>query len=121
MVGAALAALVARLKAAGFGSVSVDPSELNPSPVAIWLQPRTVTDLTLAGGGTLTAWCYLIGPNLDTRQVMTLLDDALSGVLELDDVSLSSDDDAVDLAAAVLLPNNTAPLPAYRLALDLDL
>lgn len=120
MVLDALEGLAATLKGEGFGSVSVDPADLDPANVAIWLQPRSIADLRLGGGGTLTAWCYLIGPNLETRQVMALLDDALSTVLALDVVSLSADE-AVDLAAAVLLPHTTTPLPAYRLAIDLDL
>jgi hypothetical protein len=121
MIGPALAALKAELTGAGFGSVDVDPAVLHTSPVAVWLQPRTIRGWRLGGGGTLTAWAYLIASNLDTPQVITLLDDALEAVLALDAVSLSDDDDAVDLAAAVLLPHTTTPLPAYRLALDIEL
>ena len=117
----ALDAFIGQLEAAGFAA-SVDPAELNPNPVAVWVQPRTVGSLTLGGTGTLTAWCYLVCGNFDTAQVLTLLDDALEGLLDMDAVSLSDDaagTAAVDLAAAVLLPNMTAPLPAYRVAVDL--
>lgn len=112
--------LVGRLKAAGFTGSSIDPTEVNP-PAAVWVQPRGIRDLTLAGGGTLEVWLYLIGPNTDTEHVMGLLDDGLQALLADDlDLALSSDD-PIDLAAAVLLPGNTNALPAYRLAVDLDL
>lgn len=66
-------------------------------------------------------WLYLIIANLETPRAMELLDDSLEGVLELG-LSLSDTDEAIDLAAAVILPNDpTTPLPAYRLAVDLDL
>lgn len=116
----ALEEFAGHLRTAGYGSVSVDPAALDPNPVAIWLQPRTVHDLTLGGTGSLTVWCYLIAGNLDVDQVLGLLDDALSGLLELDEVAVA-DGDAVDLAAAVLLPHTTTPLPAFRVAVDLDI
>lgn len=116
---AACAELVARLRAAGF-LADVDPERLNPDPAAIWVQPREVRDWTLAGGATLVAWLYLVVGNTDTPHAMTLLDDALEGVLEL--VAPADSDNTIDLTAAVVLPANpSAPLPAYRVAVDLDL
>lgn len=120
-VKATLDGFAAQLRAAGYGSVSIDPADLDPNPVALWLQPRTIGDLTLGRGGTLVCWVYLIGGNLDYPQVVGILDDALTGLLELDAVALSDGDDAIDLAAAVLLPHTTTPLPAYRVAVDLDI
>lgn len=116
MIGAALDGLAVQLRAAGFGSVDADPEVLSPSPVAIWLQPRTLTGFTLGGGGTVTVWVYLIAAG-ETAQALTLLDDALAAVLPL---VTPARDEPVDLAAAVALPD-TPPLPAYRVAVAIDL
>jgi hypothetical protein len=115
----ALEQLVARLRAAGF-SASVDPEELSADTACVWVQPRTLAGWRLAGGAELTVWLYLVVPNVETSHALALLDDALAGVLALD-LPLS-DDDTIDLAAAVVLPANPGtPLPAYRLAVDLEL
>jgi hypothetical protein len=120
-IGSALAELRADLEAAGFDRVSVDPEKLVTDPGCIWLQPRQVRDVTLGGGGTLVVWCYLIVGNHETEHAIELLDDALAGVFAAG-VALSDTDEAIDLAAAVILPGNpTTPLPAYRVAVDLDL
>lgn len=111
--------LVAALTGAGFRA-SVDPEQLATDPGCIWVQPREVRDYTLAGGATLVVWLYLIVANVETEQAMTLLDDTLAGVLEL--VDLAESDPVIDLSSAILLPSNpTTPLPAYRLAVDLEL
>lgn len=118
-VKAACEALAAKLKAPEVGLVAdINPEALNP-PCA-WITPREIRDFTLNGGGTLVAWVYLIAPDVETPRAMSLLDDALEGLLEVADIAES--DNTVDLAAAVLLPTNPAkPLPAYRVAVDLDL
>jgi hypothetical protein len=116
---AACLELVAQLKAAGFTGSSIDPTEVNP-PAAVLVQPRTITGLTLGGGATLTVWCYLLAPNVDADHAMRLLDDGLEGLLALD-LALSDDETAVDLNAALILPGAQTPLPAYRLAVDLEL
>jgi hypothetical protein len=112
--------LVGQLRGAGFHSVSIDPEELSPDPVCLWVQPRGIGAFTLAGGATLSVWLYAITGNVDTAHAMELLDDALAGVLALE-LTLSDTDQPVDLAAAVVLPHQSQALPAYRLALDLDL
>ena len=118
-VSAACGELVDQLTAAGFRA-SVDPEQLVTDPGCVWVQPREVRDYTLAGGGTLVVWLYLIVADVETEQAMTLLDDTLAGVLDLVDVAAS--DDVIDLSSAVILPSNpTTALPAYRLAADLDL
>jgi hypothetical protein len=116
--GVALAGLVEQLRAAGF-TAALDPAELNTDPAGVWVQPRTLQRLT-RDTGVLVAWLYVIAGTTDTAAAVTRLDDALEGLLEL--VQLADTDDVIDLAAAVALP--TAPstvLPAYRLAVDLDL
>ena len=117
-VTAACDELLVELRDAGFRA-DVDPEKLVTDPGCVWVQPRDIRDYTLAGGGTLVVWLYLIVANVETPQAMTLLDDALEGVLELVDVAAS--DDVIDLSAAVILPGNPGqPLPAYRVAVDLD-
>jgi hypothetical protein len=111
--------LVDELKAAGFPGSSLDPETVDP-PAAVWVQPRTIHDLTMSGGATLTVWLYVLGSSDDTAVVMGKLDDALEGLLELG-LTFADDETPIDLTAAVLLPGRNAPLPAYRLAVDLDL
>jgi hypothetical protein len=114
----ACAELVARLQAADFASVSVDPAELNPDPVALWVQPRERRHLT-RDTGTVLAWIFIICGNTEVDDAFRLLDDALDGVLGV--VIPADSDDTIDLTTPVLLPGNTTPLPAFRVAVDLDL
>jgi hypothetical protein len=51
---------------------------LNPTPAAVWVQPRTERP-TLAAAGTLVVWLYLIVANTETDRAMALLDDASRG------------------------------------------
>jgi hypothetical protein len=119
-VKAACSELVELLKAAGYVAAT-DPEALHAAPGCVWVQPRQILDPTLGGGATLVAWLYLIVANTETDRAMELLDDALGGLLELG-LPLSESDDSIDLTAAVALPSAPSqPLPAYRLAVDLDL
>jgi hypothetical protein len=114
--------LVADLKAAGLTGSHYDPELVNP-PAAAWVERRSIRDLTLGGGGTVQVYVYLLAVTDDDDGedvVIGKLDDALAGVLPI--LTLSDDDDApVNLNAPVLLPGYATPLPAYRLAVDLDL
>jgi hypothetical protein len=117
-VGAALDELVQQIRAAGMRA-DVDPELLNLDPSAVWVQPRELRTEAPAVR-TLVVWLYLIVKGDEAAHVITLLDDGLEALLEL--VDLAESDDVIDLSAAVLLPSNpTAPLPAYRLAVDLEL
>lgn len=118
-VGETCAELVTVLKQAGFTGSSVDPAEVNP-PAAVYVQPRALDALTLGGGGRLLVWLYLIVPDVDPAHAMTLLDDGLAGLLDLD-LDLADDDAPIDLNAAIVLPHTTTPLPAYRVAVHLEL
>lgn len=110
--------LEARMKAAGYVA-SIDPEQVYPP--GVWIQPRTVTDRDLHGGGELVVWLYLLAPNVETHDALRVLDDLLSGLDELD-VAVDPDDPDVDLTAAVALPSSpSTPLPAYRLAVRTDL
>jgi hypothetical protein len=118
-ISAACAELVDQLGAAGFRA-SVDAEQLIVDPAGVWVSPREVRDYTLAGGATLTVWLYLIVSNVDTEHALRLLDDLLEGVLEL--VTPADTDSTVDLTSAIVLPTNpTNPLPAFRVAVDLEL
>jgi hypothetical protein len=116
----ACAELVDRLKAADFASVSVDPAELSPQPVALWISPRQISGYTLGGGAQLLAYVYIVCGNVEIDDAFRLLDDALEGVLAVIDPADS--DDVIDLTTPVILPGNPGtPLPAFRVAVDLDL
>lgn len=119
----ALDQLVAQLKAAGLTGSHYDPDLVDP-PAAAWVQARAIRDVTLDGGGTLVVWIYLLaapGEQEGTAEVFGKLDDALAVLDELGLALDDSDGDAVDLTAAVLLPERQTPMPAFRLAVELDL
>jgi hypothetical protein len=80
-IAATVTALEDRMQLAGY-SASMDPERVNPP--GVWLSPRTVTDRTLAGGGSLVLWLYLIAPNVAAHQALALLDDLLEGLDDLD-------------------------------------
>ena len=116
---AACAELVDRFTASGFRA-HIDPEQLVTDPSCVWVQPRELRDITLGGNATLVVWCYLIVANVEALHALTLLDDLLEGVLEL--VQPADTDDVVDLSAAIVIPSNpTNPLPAFRVAVDLEL
>lgn len=111
--------LEARLQATG-RSASFDPSLVDPP--GVWIQPRRVTDYHLAGGGTVNAWLFLIVGNLEFHAALAALDDLLAALDDLDVPTAGGIDGDLDLLATVILPANpTTPLPAYRIAVDLDL
>jgi len=112
-------ALAARLSDPAVGlPAGIDPQEL--SPPCAWITPREIRDPTLGAAATLVVWVYLITGNVDPADAMGRLDDQLDGLLEV--VDPADSDDVIDLAASVILPANpTTPLPAYRVAVDLDL
>ena len=111
----ALQTVVDELRAAGYRA-DVDATLLDLNPAAVWVTPRELLDMRQ----TLRVWLYLIIGNTETARALELLDDALEGVLELLG-ALPDDDEVIDLAAAVILPGHPAPLPAYRVQIDLDL
>lgn len=115
----ALDRLKAALTAAGFRP-TIDPAELDPQSGGVLLEPRELRDLTLAGGGTVVVWVYLVVPNVEPARALELLDDALEGIAPVADFS-AHEDPPVDLAAAVRIPSTQTVLPAYRVAIDLDL
>lgn len=99
-------------------TAGIDPETL--SPPCVWIQPREVRDFRLGGGGTLVAWCYVIATNTDTPNAMSLLDDMLDAVIEV--AGIAESDRTIDLAAALTLPSSPSTvLPAYRVAVDLEM
>jgi hypothetical protein len=117
-ISAAVGDLVGQLRADGYNA-SLDPAQLSADTACVWVSPREVRGWTLAGGARCLVWLYLIVPNVEYADALRLLDDALDGVL--DRYGPAEDDDTVDLTTAVTLPHTTTPLPAFRVAIDLDL
>lgn len=119
-VGAACRELVRRLKDADF-SATLDPEVLDPP--AVWVQPRTIGELTLGDTATLTVWLWLVVGNFDADHALTLLDDGLEALLELlddHDIGFADVEDPI-IFGPVALPGQTQALPAYRLAVTLEL
>lgn len=107
-----LADLAAQLTAVGIPA-AIEPGEV-PVPGA-WVTGREATVTTLGGGGTVTAYVYLIAPDngvLNAHKELT----RLLGLVPADWLA-----GPVSLNEGVALPANpTAPLPAYRVPVDLD-
>lgn len=121
-VKAACDELLEWLNADDFTGSHYDPELVHPP--AVWVQPRAIHSVTLGGSASLTVWLYLIVGGYETEQAMTLLDDGLDGLLELLErhgLSFAEDETPITLTAAVALTSGAAPLPAYRLTVDLEL
>lgn len=104
--------LVATLKGAGLRA-AVDPRDLNPP--CVWVSPRSVAHDLLGGGGTVTFDLLLIVADNGAASALT----ALTGLLDQVLTVVDPDADTV-LSDTVTLPNGSAPLPAFRVAVDLE-
>lgn len=119
-VGVACRELVRQLRDADF-SATLDPELLDPP--AVWVQPRTIHDLTLGDSAALTVYLWSVVGNFDAEHALELLDDGLAGllaVLDDHDVAFADVDDPI-VFGPVQLPGQSVALPAYRIAVDLDL
>ena len=93
---------------------SVEPSEV-PVPGA-WVTARTADIETLAGGGTLHAYVYLIAAENGIREAHKELGKLLA---LMPDTWVAGE---LSLNEGVALPANpSTPLPAYRVPVDLDI
>lgn len=110
---AELEALAEALTAVGVPA-SVEPSEVQVP--GAWVTARTAVIETLAGGGTLHAYVYLIAPDNGIRQSHEELGRLLA---RMPDTWVAGE---LSLNEGVALPANpNTPLPAYRVPVDLDL
>jgi hypothetical protein len=91
-----------------------------PVPGA-WVQARQVDQLRPAGGGNLQAYVWLIAPDTGTGPALDTLADLLDVALAVLEPSTWADGEVIDTGQAVVLPHTATPLPAFRLAVDIDI
>lgn len=98
-------------------------ASLDPATVQVpgaWVTPRTITDLTLGGYGTLTAHVWLIAPDVGTLEALDLLNGLLDAALPIVQ-PVTSEGDSLDLGTSLILPANpNTALPAFRIITELD-
>jgi hypothetical protein len=82
-----------------------------------WLTVQTIDVTTLAGGGTVRAYLFLVGP-MGAEDVTTLTE--LAGMLEKV-LTVVTPVEPVDTSYGVTLPHTTGTFPSFRLDLDLDI
>lgn len=85
---------------------TLDPAGLNVP--AVWVTPANIAPEFLSGGGTVTAYLYLIVANSAPLDVLDGFDQLLGDVLALVD----SDGDIVP--QSIVLPGNPQTMPALR-------
>jgi hypothetical protein len=96
------------------------PTSLDPATVQVpgaWITPRTITDLTMGGHGTLTAHVWLIAPDVGVLEAL----DILNGLLELAVPiagPVTSEGDSLDVGTSIILRD--VALPAFRIITELD-
>jgi hypothetical protein len=108
----ALRALAAELTAAGV------PAALSRGSLKVpgaWVRPDTTDGpVNLAGGGQARVSVLLVAPEGGDEEALTDLTDLL-------DLALTVLDPVEPVDTSVVLPLNNNRLPAFRLAVDLDL
>lgn len=110
---AALEDTAADITAAG---VPCSPDRSRVDAGEAWLTVQTIDVTTLAGGGTLRCFLFLIGPQ-GQEDLATLI--ALAGMLEKA-LTVVTPVEPVDTSYGVTLPHSTGTFPSFRLDLDLD-
>jgi hypothetical protein len=99
------------------------PASIEPGQVAVpgaWVQARQVDQLRLDGGGNLQASVWLIAPDTGTGPALDTLADLLDVALAVLAVDVG-DGEVIDTGQGVVLPHTATPLPAFRLAVDIDI
>ena len=107
---AAVDHLVATLAGAGL-RVTTESSTV--APPGVWVQARTVEVETLDESSRLRVYVYLIASESGGRTALVALGELLDKALTVIDP-----DEPTELNHSVALPDS-APLPAYRLVVDL--
>ena len=92
----------------------MDPRELDLNPAAVWVQPREISTTARPCG----CGCYLI---VSTARPATALRCWTTPWPACSTCRPVPEDDVFDLSTALVLPSGPTPLPAYRVAVDLDL
>nr|DAL07366.1 MAG TPA: hypothetical protein [Caudoviricetes sp.] len=108
--------IVTVTKTAGIPA-TIDPPRITPP--GAWISARRLSTQTFPGYFATVADVYLIARDTGIIQAIETLDDMLEtiiGAIEEDD-RLEITDSALD--ESVTLPHGAAPLPAYRLTLEI--
>lgn len=118
-----------RIKAAGdhlcaeLSTVLTQRASTDPGRVergGAWVRPASAGPSTLAGAWLVRFDVFLVASDTDEPTARDRLTKSLDTVLDVVDL-VPDDDQPVDLAAAVALPNNpTLRLPAFRLRVQVD-
>ena len=121
-VGELCATLQAALRAAADSAdaggivVSTDPDRVDRG--GAWVSPREATPANLADAFEVVCHVWLIAADADEPTARAQLSRSLDVVADLVDLA---DDEAIDLAGSIALPNNpTTRLPAYRLIVTIE-
>lgn len=91
---------------------TIDPRDVNAP--AVWVSPRQI-DHDILAGGTVTVDLWLVAPDNGTPRALAVLDEMLSAVLGVVDP-----DAPTSLAESLKLPDSPAPLPAFRVTVQLE-
>ncbi|MFC4127387.1 hypothetical protein [Nocardia rhizosphaerae] len=91
---------------------SIDPRNINAP--AVWVSARQI-DHDILAGGTVTVDLWLIAPDTGIPNALGVLSEMLAAVL-----SVVDPDAPTSLAESVRLPDAPAPLPAFRVTVNLE-
>lgn len=109
---ATLQPLVDALTAGGVPA-TLDPQNLNPP--GAWIQLESLQHNILRGRSTIRARIYLVTGDAPAATVLDQLDQLLTATLAVATPNTPLDTESV----TVTLPNDSTPLPALQLTIDL--
>lgn len=99
-------------------TASTDPGRVERG--GAWVRPRSARQSNMTGDWSVRLEVFLVAADVDEPTARRRLTASLDKVLDVVDL-VDDDDEAIDLAAALALPNNpTTRLPAFRLLVEVD-
>lgn len=120
MVTEALDKVIDALKSIGIDA-TIDPPKINPP--AAWVSARRLNRPRLAGIPDVTVDVFLIARDAGIPTAVHVLEGMLADVLDLvnDRHDLEIDWNETNLGNSVTLPQGGGPLPAYSLAITVEI
>jgi hypothetical protein len=110
--------LCRQLTAALGKPASTDPGRVDRG--GAWVRPKSAKPSNMAGDWTVRFDVFLVAADTDEPTARKRLTASLDKVLPVVDL-VDEDDEAIDLASALALPNSpTTRLPAFRLLVEVD-